>query len=94
MIKKIAVVGSSGAGKTFVAHMDIGEVRKMTAQVTQVNKCVLSVSRVAKSGNRVVFEEGSSNIENKATGHVIPLEEKGGMYVLRMWVEKDQKTPF
>ena len=56
--------------KTFAAFTDGGVLRSMTAQVTEVNKALLSVSRIVRAGNRVVFDEEGSYIEDKATGEV------------------------
>ena len=86
---KIPHLGS----KTFYAHMENGEVRKLEAQVTEVNKCLLSASKIVKAGNTVVFGPKGSYIQDPS-GKNIPLEEKGGMYVLSMWVAKDQTHPF
>ena len=36
----------------------------------------------------------SFSLKSGQNGKVIPLEEKGGMYVLNMWVAKDQAHPF
>ena len=69
-------------------------MRKLTAQVTEVNKCPLSVSKVVGSGNVVVVDSDGSYIQNKTSGKVIPLEARGGMYVLKMWVARDQSHPF
>ena len=66
----------------------------MTAQVTDVNKALLSVSKLVSKGCRVVFDEDSSFIENKSSGDWVPLEQRHGMYVLRMWVPKTQQCPF
>ena len=66
----------------------------MAAQVTEVHKGFLSVFKLASKGCRVVFEEGGCYIENKATGDWIPLEERGGMYYLKMWVGKNQQSLF
>ena len=79
---------------TFTAHMDNGQVRKLTATVTEVNKCLLSVSNIVAAGSRVGIDDSGSYIESKATGKVIPLERRGGMYVLKMWVAKKGAPPF
>ena len=42
------------------------------------------------AGNKVVFEEGGSYIEDKQTGEKMWLREDNGMYMLKMYV----KTPF
>ena len=60
-----------------------GQRRNITAQVCEVNKALLSVSRVTKAGNRVVFDDEASYIEDKRTGERIWLQEVGGMYTLR-----------
>ena len=66
----------------------------MTAQVTDVSKALLSVSKLVSKGCRVVFDEDSSFIENKSSGDWVPLEQRNGMYVLGMWVPKSQQYPF
>ena len=74
--------------KKFVAVAEQGEMRKMTAQVCDVNKALLSVSKVVKAGNRVVFEEEGSYVEDRSTGERLYLKEAGGMYMLKLWVKK------
>ncbi len=61
----------------------------MTAQVCDVNKALLSVKKVIAAGNQVVFgsKEGSY-IESNTTGERMWLEERGGMYILELWVKK------
>ena len=66
----------------------------MVAAVTEVDDALLSVSKVVKAGNRVVFDESGSYIEHKESGEVIPLLEQRGLYKLNMWVPKDQSHPF
>ena len=68
----------------------------MKAQVAGVNKSLLSVKRVLQAGNRVVFDNeacGGSYIEDTGTGERMKLEERGGMYMLKLWVKKGGK-PF
>ena len=45
--------------KSSQAHTEDGAVRSITAQVCDVNKALLSVSRMVKAGHRVVFDEES-----------------------------------
>ena len=63
-----------------------GTERNMTAQVCDVNKALLSVKRVVKAGNRLVFDEDGSYIEDKQTGEKMWMEENNGMYILKLWV--------
>ena len=59
----------------------------MTAQVCNVNKSLLSVKRIVKAGNSVVFDEDGSYIEDKQTGEKMWMEENNGMYILKLWVQ-------
>ncbi len=61
--------------------------RGLTAQVCDVNKALLSVSRLVKQGHRVVFDDDNSFIEDKITGERMWLTEENGMYALTMWVK-------
>ena len=83
--------------KSFRAYTNDGVRKKMTAQVTEVNKALLSVSRLLDTGHRIVFDarnNGGSYIENCTSGDWIALEENNGTYVLKLWVHKDQSSPF
>ena len=80
--------------KTFTAHTDQGHMRRMVAAVTEVDDALLSVSKVVKPGDRVVFDDSGSYIEHTTSGEVTPLVEQRGLYKLNMWVPKDQSRPF
>lgn len=75
--------------KTFKGHTEEGFQRNLKAQVCEVNKALLSVNKMVQAGNRVVFDNTGSYIEDKFTHEKIWLEEKGGMYMLRMWVRNE-----
>ena len=79
---------------TFKAYTDQGHLRHMTAAVTEVDDALLSVSKVVKAGNRVVFDDSGSCIEHKVTGEVTPLFEQRGFYKLKIGVPKEQSGPF
>ena len=74
--------------KTFVGYNEEGAARRMTAQVCDVNKALLSVKKTVAAGNRVVFEPAGGYIEDMQTGERLPLQEKGGMYMMTMWVQR------
>ena len=82
------------ASKTFNAVANCGVLHKMTAEVTDVKKAVLSVMKLVRAGNRVVFSEGNCLIENQTAKHINPIEEKDGAYVLKVWIHRDQTSPF
>ena len=61
----------------------------VVAQVCDVNRGLLSVRKITRSGNRVVFffyNEGSY-IENQTTGEVTRLKDNGEMYEVTMLVK-------
>ena len=73
--------------KKFSATTGEGITRGITAQVCNVNKPLLSVSRMVNAGNKVVFDADGSYIEDKVTAERMWLEYKGGMYMLRVWAK-------
>ncbi len=74
--------------KRFQAETTEGVRRKFVAQVTEVNKGLLSVNKLVQSGHRVVFEKEGSYIEDTDSGEVMKLKEVGGMYMLKMWIPR------
>ena len=53
-------------------------------QACDVNKALLSVSRMVQAGNTVVFSKSGSYVEDESTRERIPLREQGGMYMLKL----------
>ena len=39
------------------------------------------------AGNRVVFDDDGSFIEDKCSGERLYLEDRGGMFMLKVWVK-------
>ena len=74
--------------KKFTAVSEEGTTRNITAQVCAVNKALLSVKKMARAGNRIVFDEDGSYVEDKVTGERMWMRDEGGMYMLKMWVKK------
>ena len=72
--------------KKFEGFTEEGLPRNLKAQVCEVNKALLSVHRLVQTGNRVVFDDAGSYIEDKTTGERMWLREQGGMCMLKMWV--------
>ena len=60
----------------------------VTAQVCAVEKTLMSVSKIAAQGNRVVFDDDGSYIENKASGERTWMSQVQGLYMLKMWVSR------
>jgi hypothetical protein len=91
--KKIPNLGQ----KSFVTHSEDGMERNVVAQDCEVNKALLSVSKVVGQGNKVVFGEFDeydntmSYIEDNITKERLWMVEGNGMYALKMWVRRDGK---
>ena len=76
--------------KQFTGYDEAGVEREVTAQVCDVNKALLSVSKMCRAGNKVVFGAPEGNyIEDLKTGERIWMIEEGVMYALKMWVRSD-----
>ena len=60
----------------------------MTFQVAGVNGPLGSVRKICKEGNRVVFDEEGSYIEDKKTGMITRIRDEAGVYVLKLKVNK------
>lgn len=43
-------------------------MRSLTAQVCEVNKPLMGVSKIARVGHKVVFDDDGSFIEDKSSG--------------------------
>ena len=74
--------------KKFQAVSQEGVTRSITAQVCAVNKALMSVKKVMRAGNRVVFDEDGTYIEDKVTGEKIWATDDGGMFMVKMWVNR------
>ena len=74
--------------KKFQAVGQEGVTRSITALVCAVNKALMSVKKVMRAGNRVVFDEEGTLIEDKVTGEKIWATHDGGMFMVMMWVNR------
>ena len=69
-----------------LSTLDWSSVRNMTFQVTDVTKALGSVSKIVANGNKVVFDESGSFIENKRSRERLWMREDNGVYVLDVYV--------
>ena len=60
----------------------------MSMQVCDVTKPLGSVRAMLQAGNRVIFDEGGSFIENKASGVRANIEDRNGVFVFDLWVPR------
>ena len=74
--------------RKFLGFTEEGGQRGITAQICAVNKTLMSVSKVAAQGNRVILDDDGSYIEDKVSGERTWMKQVGGMYMLKMWVSR------
>ena len=74
--------------KKFMAVDSNGLERHMVSQVCDVNKPLLSVSKIVQEGNKVVFSKMGSFVEDETSGEKMYMREAGGMYLVKLWVKK------
>ena len=74
--------------RRFVGVTEDGVTRGMTTQICAVNKALMSVSKIARAGNEVVFDDDGSYIEDKPTGDRIWMAQVGGAYSIKLWVSR------
>ena len=66
-----------------------GHVRTICAQVCDVSKPLMSVSKLVQAGNTVVFSQHEAYIQDDSTGERMELNHVNGMYTLRVWVKAE-----
>ena len=58
-----------------------------------MQKPLASVRKICSGGNRVVFDDEGSYVENKVTGKRTEVVKEGGTYAVVMWVKSEgEKT--
>ena len=63
-----------------------GQLKQMSFSVGAVHKPLSAVSDICRKGNRVVFDDDGSYVQNKTTGDWTPIRRKKGVYVMTVWV--------
>ena len=54
---------------------------------------MISASKLAAAGNRVMLDDDASYVENKTSGQRTWLKNRNGMYIMSLWVRR-QQSPF
>ena len=70
--------------KKFKAVSNEGCDRWINAEVTDVDRPLLSVAQIVAAGCKVIFDANGSYIEQPGSGEYIELEQSGGLYTLKM----------
>jgi len=79
--------------KRFIAVTEEGVEKKLVLQVCDVNQGLISASKLAAAGNRVMLDDDASYVENKTSGQRTWLKNRNGMYIMSLWVRR-QQSPF
>ncbi len=79
--------------KTMEVWTKKGNSGQLTFQISKVTKPLGSVKRMCEVGNQVVFDDSGSYVINKATGKKTWLEEKNGIYVMKVRIPKVTGQP-
>ena len=66
---------------------DDGANTQLSLQMADVTKTLLSVKRMTKAGNRVVFDSDGSYVQNKSTGFKTGIAEENGTYSMVVWTQ-------
>jgi len=70
-----------------------GAIKALTFQATDFSKSLLSLRRVIRNWQRVVFQEGGSYTEDLRTTDRMALRDKGGMVVVKMCAKAGFERP-
>ena len=83
--------------KDFRAVTEDNKPLSLKAQVTDVDKPLLSVAHIVHNGGKVVFSPEANYIEHKSKGGGIRRDNlifRDGLYMIKLWVPRDQGAPF
>ena len=88
-----SIIDNLGA-KTFRALTDESQPLSVHTQVADVDKPLLSVAQIVHNGGTVVFSPKGSFVKSPDGKLKTTIEQKGGLYVLKMWIPRDQGSHF
>ena len=67
--------------------------KRMTFQVADVHKLLLSVTRVADDGFDCWLSRRGGCLIDVWSGESIPVQRKGNLYVMKVWIKEDEGFP-
>ena len=73
---------------------DSQQPKRITFQVADIHKPLLSVSRCADLGYKCVLDEKGGGLIDTTSGEIIPLHRRGNLYVMRAWIRQDKSSDF
>ena len=73
--------------------MTVGSMapKRIVFQNTDVHKPLLSITACSDMGYDCYLGKEGGSLRDRTTGEIIPLERRGSLYSLKMWVRQDPK---
>ena len=66
-----------------------GVAKRITFQVADVHKPLLSITACADMGFDCFLGEKGGHLRDRESGETIPLERRDNLYVMRAWIRQD-----
>ena len=84
-----ATIPNLGERRCEVMTVGSPQPKRITFQVADVHKPLLSISGCADMGFDCFLGQSGGKLRDRVNGELIPLERHGSLYTLRMWVRQD-----
>ena len=78
-----------GERRCEVMTLGSGVAKRITFQVADVHKPLLSITACADMGFDCFLGKDGGSLRNRESGEVIPLERKDTLYTMKMWIRQD-----
>ena len=96
-VKYVAAAGkviSNEGEKNVKTQTEEGHLCAIKIQIAQVNKALLSVSKICDAGHEVTFNKDGGQIVHQSTGQVVKFRRVAGVYRLRVKIMQDVGSGF
>ena len=96
-VKYVAAAGkviSNEGEKNVKTQTEEGHLCAIKIQIAQVNKALLSVSKICDAGHEVTFHKDGGQIVHKLTGQVVKFRRVAGVYRLRVKIMHEKGSGF
>jgi hypothetical protein len=96
-VKYVAAAGkviSNEGEKNVTTQTAEGHVCGIKIQIAQVNKALLSVSKICDAGHEVIFTQAGGRIVHQETGQVMNFRRVDGVYRLRVKIVRQGQSGF
>ena len=84
-----ATIPNLGERRCEVMTVGSPQAKRITFQVADVHKPLLSIYGCADMGYDCYLGQEGGSLRDRISGEIIPLERKDSLYVMKMWVRQD-----